>query len=227
MKYTISAFLFILITISGINAQDCDAYIPTKVGSTHMYVTKNKKDKVQSYHSQELLSKTNTEGGVEFQVLHVNYDDKKEILSQDTLEFFCKGNMFYIDMTSYLNEEQLSAYEDSEIEISFENIGYPSDLKTGTVLEDGYVQAVVNMGMPMTFKTDITDRKVVGKETITTEAGSFETFKVSETIISKLGFVNVKMSSISWIKLNVGNVRSESYDKKGNLISYTELISTD
>jgi hypothetical protein len=81
------------------------------------------------------------------------------------------------------------------------------------------------MGMVLTFRTDITNRKVLAKETITTEAGSFKTVKVSEDISSKLGFVKVNMSSINWASANIGNIRSETYDKNGKLLSVTELES--
>ncbi len=227
MKHRILITLTAILITTGLFAQNCEAYIPTKVGEKHMYQTKNKKDKVQSYYSQELLSEKNIDGGTEYKIRHISYDEKKEIVNQDTLRFLCKDNMFYIDMGSYLNEEQLGAYDESQIEITYENIGYPADLKPGSTLKDGYVEAKVNVGMILTFRTDITNRKAEAYEDITTEAGSFKTIKITEDISSKFGFVKMKMSSVSWVKLNIGNIRTESYDKKGNLTSVTELISIE
>ncbi len=221
-------FAFAILFLSaGLSAQNCEAYIPTEKGIKQTFKTSNKKGKVQSYHSQELISKYEEDGGTKFEILHTNYDENKEVVSQDTMEFLCKDNMFFIDMGGYLNKEQMGAYDESQIEVSFENIGYPANLKPGTTLNDGYVQADINVGMTLTFKTDITNRKAVASEDITTEAGTFKTIKVSEDISSKIGFITVKLSTVSWIKMNVGNIRTENYDKKGNLSSVTELISIE
>jgi hypothetical protein len=224
MKKTIITFIALLLTSSIIYAQNCDAYIPTEKGKVLMYKTTNKKGKVQSYHSQELIAKTNKNGGVEFQIHHINFDEKKTKVNEDTMIFICKNNVFYIDMSSYLNEEQLKSFDESQIEITFDNIGYPTNLKPGVEMEDGYVEAKINAGMPLTFRTDIQDRRVEANEKITTEAGTFETLKVSEKVFSKVSFATIKMSSVSWISKNIGTVRSEVYDKKGGLMSVSELI---
>ncbi len=227
MKNRVLIVLAVLFISTGLFAQNCEAYIPTETGVKHTFKTSNKKGKVQSYHSQELLSKKNEDGGTKFEILHTNYDDKKEVVGQDTLEFICKDNMFFIDMGSYLNEEQMGAYDESQIEVTFDNIGYPANLKPGSTLKDGYVQADINVGMTLTFKTEIKNRKAVAYEDITTDAGTFKTIKVTEDLSSKIGFIKVNLSTISWVKMNVGNIRSETYDKKGNLSSVTELISID
>jgi hypothetical protein len=227
MKQLIIFSVFFSFFTYQINAQECEAYIPIEKGKKYMFVSKNKKGKIQSYHSQELLRSYNKDGGVNFEILHINYDKKKEIIQEDTLIFMCKNNQFIIDMTRYLNEQQLSAYDESDITITFENLSYPSGLKPGTELKDGYVQAEINAGVPMTFKTEIKNRKVEAFEEIITEAGSFKTLRVSEDMISQMSFMNINMSSKSWIKMNVGTIKTESYDKNGNLLSVTELISIE
>jgi len=227
MKNRILIVLAVMFVSTGIFAQNCEAYVPTEKGKKYTYKTSNKKGKVQSYYSQELLSMKDEDGGTKYEIMHTNYDEKKEVVNQDTLNFFCKDNMFFIDMGSYLNEEQMGTYDESQIEISFDNIGYPANMKPGTELKDGYVQADINVGMTLTFKTDVINRKAEAYEEITTEAGSFKTIRVSEDIVSKIGFVTIKMKTISWVIKNIGNVKTESYDKKGNLSSVTELISIE
>ena len=227
MKHRILITLTAIFITTGLFAQNCEAYIPTKIGEKHMYQTKNKKGKIESYYSQELISKKDIDDGSEFNIRHISYDDKKEIVNQDTLKFLCKDNVFYIDMGTYLNEEQMGAYDESQIEITYDNIGYPADLKPGSILKDGFIKAEINVGMILTFITNITNRTAEAYEDITTEAGTFKTIKVTEDIDGKFGFVKMKMSSISWVKMNIGNIRTESYDKKGNLSSVSELISIE
>ncbi|MCF6366474.1 MAG: hypothetical protein L3J35_09775 [Bacteroidales bacterium] len=227
MKNKLLIVSVIMFISAGLFAQNCEAYVPTEKGVKYTYKTSNKKGKVQSYYSQELLSKKNEDGGTKFEILHINYDDKKELINQDTLFFYCKGNVFYIDMGSYLNEEQLSNYDESLIEITSDNIGYPSNLKPGTELKDGYVQADINVGMTLTFKTDVINREAEAYEDIATDAGTFKTIRVSEDIVSKIGFITIKMKTISWVKTGIGNIKVENYDKKGNLSSVTELVGIE
>ncbi len=223
----IKGIVVLIVFFTGIftvKAQNCETFIPVKVGEKLMYKMSNKKGKVQSYYSQELLSSSSKDGGTEYMILRTDYDKKKNVTGKDTLIFLCKDNVFYIDMNSYLNKEQMADYEEAQISVDFKNIGYPSNMSPGTDLDDGYVKATIDAGFPIVFKTDITNRKVEAKETVTTEAGTFNTVKISQDITSKFGFINVKMSVKSWMCKGVGEVKSETYDKNGNLFSVVELI---
>jgi len=227
-----STFIFIIIgslIFPSLQAQNCEAYIPTEVGQKLMFQTSNKKGKTQSYYSQELYSKKDKDGGTAYEIIQISYDTskKRKITNQDTLEFLCKDNSFYVDMNSFLNEEQMKAYDESQITMTFKNISYPVNLKPGMILEDGYVEAEVNTGIPIVFRTDITNRKAESYETVNTSAGNFETIKVSQDVSAKFGFLTVKMHTVNWVKKNIGNVKSESYDKNDKLISVTELISIE
>jgi len=217
---------FMLIFVSTyLTAQNCEAYIPTKTGVVQTYVSKDKKDKITGYSSQEIISAENDGGKIVYKIAQSSFDAKKALLSQDTLDFFCENNNFHVDMETYLSKEQLAAYEESEIKITFENIDYPVDLKPGTSLKDGFIQAEINVGMPLIFRTDIVNRKAVANEEVTTEAGTFNTLKITQDVQGKYGFVKVNMSTTSWVIKDIGTVRSETYDKSGKLISSSELIS--
>ncbi len=75
----------------------------------------------------------------------------------------------------------------------------------------------------MNMNVIIENRKVEAKETITTPAGTFECYKISSEISSKVAFVNQKFKSVDWFAKGVGMVRTETYDKKGKLESYALL----
>jgi len=229
MKHFFSLFIIQLFFLNFLYSQNCEAYIPTKVGQKLMFQTSNKKGKVQSYYSQELLSKENKDGGTKYEIIQTSYDTskKRKVTNQDTLEFICKANVFYIDMSSFLNKEQLNAYDESQVTMTFKNIDYPANMKPGMRLNDGFVEAEINVGVPLVFRTDITNRKAESYESVTTPAGTFKTIKVSQDVSSKIGFMTVKMRTISWVKSNIGNVKSESYDKNDRLISVTELIGIE
>jgi hypothetical protein len=69
---------------------------------------------------------------------------------------------------------------------------------------------------------------VAGKETITTPSGTYECYKITSNMAmqTQMGIkMNVNMSSIEWIALKVGTVKSESYNKSGKLMGTTLLAS--
>ncbi|MBE2206244.1 MAG: hypothetical protein IAE84_01600, partial [Saprospiraceae bacterium] len=74
----------------------------------------------------------------------------------------------------------------------------------------------------MTLRFDITDRKVVAKETITVPAGTFDCYKITYTFTTKT-ILSKAFSVTSWHNEKAGVVRSETYDKKGVLESRSEL----
>ncbi len=222
--------LFVLIAVFSagfLSAQDCEAYIPTKMNQKLTYKTLDKKGKVQSYYSDQLISKTDVDGVVNYSIHNISMDDKKKTVSEDTMTFYCKDNTFYMDMSTYMNKESMGEIDPSQIEMTFSEMGYPSSLNVGTVLNDGYVEAKFNSGIPLVFRTNITDRKVLAVEDVTTEAGTFKAVKISQNISANMGFMTIKMNSVSWIKLNIGNIKTETYDSKGNLLSTTELVSIE
>jgi len=128
-------------------------------------------------------------------------------------------------MDGFIPEEQMSAFEDMEMVVTTDEMGYPFDLKPGMQLEDGSIRVEVNSG-PMTINmlTNITNRKVEALETVTTTAGTYECLKISQDISGKVGFVKFSASSREWLAENIGTIRSKTLDKKGKVKQITELV---
>ncbi len=223
-RIIIITFISIFIA-SSLFSQNCETYIPTKVGEKLTYKTSNRKGKLESYYSDELLSVNDEDGATKYAIIRKNFDKKKVLKNQDTIYFYCKGNSFYIDMSSYIGSEEFAKYDDSMIQLDVENIGYPAHMKPGMTLEDGYINADITAGyIPIVFRTDVINRKVVSSEKITTEAGTFQTLKITEDLKMQVAFVKVNMSAITWVKKGVGNIKTETYDKNGKLLSSSELV---
>ena len=72
---------------------------------------------------------------------------------------------------------------------------------------------------------NITDRTVEALEDITVPAGIFEAYKINSKMSAKASIINKTSTSSEWLVKGIGMVKSESYDKKGELESYTELVS--
>lgn len=219
--------LFVLIAFFSTNAltQDCTIFIPGDVGTELHYEIKNGKGKLQATYSQKIISIKENGSETVFELLQTHKDpkDPENIIMQDTIGFRCKGNEFYIDMEKYLNQKQLEGFKNMEIKLTTDDLMYPSKLSPGMNLKDGSISIEVGNGI-MNMTTNIVNRKVEAREEITTPAGNFDCYKVSENVQSKVGFIKVNMSNVTWIIQDIGTIRSESYNKRGKLDTVTELV---
>lgn len=76
--------------------------------------------------------------------------------------------------------------------------------------------------MKMNMTMEMVDRKVEGKESLTTSAGTFDCYVISYTTEMKMG-LNTMFKNKEWIAEGVGMVKSENYNKNGKLMGYSEL----
>jgi hypothetical protein len=205
-------------------AQECEFYYPKLEGTKLEYQQYDKKGKPSGKLVQELVKFESTPTGSEGEFISKSYDDKDELLHEATLSMRCEEGVFYFDMKSYLNPESMESYQDMDVKVDASDAEFPSDLKVGDQLKDASVTVTVTAGVvPMTMVVTITDRKVEAKENITTPAGTFETYKLTQTNTINFGFKTV-MQSEEWYSKEVGMVRSITY-RKGKEFSRSELIS--
>jgi hypothetical protein len=69
---------------------------------------------------------------------------------------------------------------------------------------------------------NISNRKVLGNETVTVPAGTFNCYKITYDVETKLMF-KINTNVVEYINKGVGNVKTETYDKKGKMLSATVL----
>lgn len=98
----------------------------------------------------------------------------------------------------------------------------------GASLKDAEIKITMktkNGGNPMPMMNTtikVTNRKVEAKESVTTSAGTFECYKISENVEFKSLF-SIKVKSVSWFSFEAGNVKTESYKDNGKYMGKTEL----
>lgn len=225
MKNLVILSVLIAFFSSNVISQDCTVYIPSEVGTELHYQMTNAKGKIQGIYSQKMISIKNNGGETIYEILQTHRDpkDSEKIIIQDTISFRCKDNVFYIDMEKYLNQKQMEGFKGMEVKITTDDLIYPPNLSPGMTLKDGSISLEIGSGL-MNMTTNIINRKVEAHENITTPAGTFKCYKISEDVKSKMGFIKVQMHNVAWIVKDIGNIRSESYNKKGKLDTVTELV---
>ncbi|MBN2813423.1 MAG: hypothetical protein JXQ80_05060 [Bacteroidales bacterium] len=214
--------------IAGANlfAQDCPMYYPDVVNARLEYKQYDKKDKLTGSSVQQITDIQKTGNGTTMKVSVESFDDKGKSVGKADLSARCENGVYYIDMKNLMGQQSLEAYKDMEMKVEGGNLEMPSSMKAGDALKDGNMKISFSSGgmsiMNMTFT--VTNRKVDAVESITTPAGTFECYKISYDIATKM-MVNVKTKGVEWYAKDVGLVKSETYSTDGKLLGYNVLTS--
>ena len=210
---------------SVVNAQDWPMYFSDKVGATREMKFYDQRDRLTSITRHEILDKTESGNSVSVKVRATSYDKDDEEIHSGELELICEDGVFIFDLKGYLDPSTLASYEEMGVEITADNLPYPANLSAGDVLPDGNLTMVVKSGSTtiITINLSIFNRKVEGVEDITTDAGTFSSYKVSYDISTKAGFLTSSSSAVEWMAEGVGLVRSETYNRRGRLTGYSVL----
>jgi hypothetical protein len=199
-------------------AQDCTSFFPAKEGNQIELTHYDGKDKLTG-HSLTTIKSTRDEGGTYFWNQHMeSFNDKGKLDFETDAEMSCSGGEFHLDMKNMVPQQQMQGMEGMEMSIEGGDMTFPSVLSVGQTLPDAYISIKAGSGgmTIMNMEVHITNRKVEGKESVTTPAGTFDCYKMSQDISTKMMF-SIKAHSIDWYAPGAGLVKQESYDDKGRL----------
>lgn len=237
---TVLAFIGITIfTSSSIFAQgQCNPYFHLEKGVTWTteYKTSmsNKKGKVRDFNLKKSyeVDKVKEEDGItifELTVRTFTANGKRVMLtSKDQL--YCKDGDYLVSVLTYMT----SPYEHGEkksADLALKGITIPSNLDEVSEFDDVTTEFEYKVYNPRVVKTpmklEITDRKVEGKEEITTALGTFTAYKITSTVVLENldagPMPGGPMKIVEYIVPKYGIIRKEVYNNKGELASTEEI----
>lgn len=207
------------------NAQK--TFFPTQPGTVLVYKTFDKKNKLTNTLRYTIKDVKVNGNDIDITYLVESTDPKQQQVFKDEITIRQKGDKLYMDMSNFVNKAafQQNGEISSDVQITGNNMELPTNPKAGDVLPDANVEMAMKMGfVNMKMSADITNRKVVAAESITVKAGTFQAFKFTSDVNSVVMGMKMKSTNADWYALGVGIVKTETYDKNGNLQSYTELV---
>ena len=227
----ILAFIFVLLlSASNVFSQvDCHPYVPQEKGSIWEITNYNKKGKVTGRNTYELIDRVESGNEITFTVSSKSYDKKDKLIFDNDFEAKCVGGKFELNMAYKLEGSMMATYKNMEFTMDASEFEIPPlGSSVGTELSDGSLVVEMDGDSPIKMKmtVEITDRKVEAKENITTPAGTFDCLVLTQNISTKM-MVKMKNKSKEWYAENVGMVRTETYNKRGKLMGYSELTKME
>ena len=227
MKKTLSITVFsLLVFVFTGFAQDCTFFYPMEKVTLIEIKHYDQKAKLSGSTRQEIVDKQVSGGAIRLVIKSTFFDKKGEEMMTSDLTMECKDGLFTFDMDHYLNDEMLNGLGEMEFTIEGDNLEFPAKMSPGDQLKEGTIRLIVPSMSMMNMTTRVYNRKVEAIEKVTTEAGTFECYKISYDVFVD-GMIDINTKGIEWIAQDAGAVRSETYNKSGKLTGYTELIKLE
>ncbi len=219
--------LIISILIFGISnvycQHDCSAFYPFEEGKQSEITHYDKKGKVTSVIDYEIL-KVYTDAGSTKATMSSRVSDKDgELITSTEYDVTCIQDGVSIDFKSMYSPQLMAQYQNMRTTVTGTNVELPNSLKEGQQLPDAELYLSVDMG-GININVDIAmeERKVVGEESVTTPAGSFDCYVVEYTSKIKMG-LEKKIQSKQWFAPGIGMVKQEDYNRKGKVMTSSLL----
>ncbi|MBK7212061.1 MAG: hypothetical protein IPH88_01930 [Bacteroidales bacterium] len=219
---TIIGLMFFLISTT-VFSQDC-GYYPVKKGAIMGYQSLDGKGKLTGTSRITITDVQQSPSSAVYNVKSEYWDDKNKPQQSRDYTMKCNSGEFSIDMQSLIDPKSMEGFKDMEVTFSGTDMVFPSSLSVGQVLPDANITMAAATGGMVIMKMTImiTNRKVESIETITVPAGTFECYKITYDLETKMG-LKIITTAVQWMNKGAGAVKSESYDKKGKLLGSTVL----
>lgn len=255
MKKTIFLALLSAMTLLGGQCLADNPFVPTTEGMVLKTVEKDKKGKTTAYTTTVVAEVRQTPEGMQVTTMNTVYNaDGKAVSAQiasdmeggesidqktadmlneqiekfSTLQTLVTDTEVIIPMTALKDLMEDMTMEGYKLNINMDdNATYPVSPKAGQTMPpvELSLSITVDSKEMEIMSVIIRDRHIVGKETISVPAGTFECWKVSETTDMKTVMGTMTMLSETWYADGIGEVKSVELNKKGKIESSSELLS--
>lgn len=136
----------------------------------------------------------------------------------------CINGKLFVAIESLTGLDEEKEFEGMKISVDSKDIEYPETLQVGQTLPDATLTiSTTSKGKKkIAYVVKVSNRKVVSNETVTVPIGTFDCFKITYDLEIKTT-TNVKYSVNEFMAEGVGQIKSETYTKKGKLQSTSQL----
>jgi hypothetical protein len=200
----------------------CSSFFWFKEGTAFSYDVKDGSGKSIA-NTNTTIDKVHEEGGALIADYTTTFADDKKI----NASYRCEGEKLYMNVKSLMGSLNQNGME---MKVSDAYISFPWDMKPGDKLDDAVfeIKTKQNGKEFMNMKMVTSDRTVGAKEKITTPAGSWDCYSITENITSTATMMGKEISkrtskSIQYFSPDAGLVKFETRDASGKVITQSEL----
>jgi len=152
-------------------------------------------------------------------------DAKGKSITKATNNVKCVNGVMQMDMKVFIPAAQQEQMKSGAANATDVYLEYPSNMNVGDQLKDGQFNMDYESasGLKSSIEISITERKVEGKESVTTTAGTWDCYRISShnKIVSKIAGIGIpiRMDATEWFAPGFGIVKTESKTGKTEITS--------
>lgn len=209
-------------------AEAQEIFFPSTVGVVLEYKNYDKKEKETGTTRYSITEVTKRGNDRDITYLMEKMDLNNAIEFENKMTVHIKDDMIYVDMGKIIKQAILKKKGEMPkgFKISGTDIVTPSNISAGDTLPNSQVDMTMKKGiLKINVSMKITDRLVESVANKGVKAGNFEAYKMTSKMEVKAMGIKTNMQTTEWQARGIGMIRSESYDGKGKLESFTELVS--
>lgn len=197
------------------SAQDCSNYYFFQQNKTIEMTIYNKKGSETGKQVYKVSDVKNNGGNVSATIQTELFDKKGKSTATSTGEYKCTGGVVMVNMKMVVPQQSMEQFKNAEVKADDIYLEYPSNMKVGDQLKDGnFSMEITNGGLKQNFNMIMSDRKVEGRESVTSPAGTWECYKISykaKMTIKTAGIgIPVSFDGIEYFAPGFGVVKTES-----------------
>jgi len=199
-----------------VRAQECSTFLFLQKDKTIEMTIYNKKGEPNGKQVYRVSDVSSSGGTMTGKLVSEMFDKKGKSIGKANSSVQCNGGVFSIDMRMMLPQQQAEQAEQSETQVTGQSnyIDYPNGMKVGDQLKDGsFTMDIKRGGMTQTLNMQITERKVLAQESVTTPAGTWDCFKISahSHLSIKAGPIGIPFNYdyTEWYAPGFGTVKSD------------------
>lgn len=215
-----------LLFLSGnLFSQDCANYYYLQNNKTIEMTISNKNGK-ESGKMTYVVSDSKKNGSSVTATINSEFVDVKgKTITKATNNVKCENGVMQMNMKTFIPAAQMEQMKSGTATANDVYLEYPANLNVGDQLKDGQfnMDYESTSGLKSSIEISITERKVEGRESVTTPAGTWECYKITSQnkIVSKIAGIGIpiKMSVTEWYAPGFGVVKTESKTGKTEITS--------
>lgn len=205
-------------------AQDCKNYIYLQSNKTIEMTIYNRKGEPNGKQVYKIGDVSGSGASVSALVNSEMFDKKGKTITKASGNYKCDGGVMMIDMKMSIPAAQMEQFREAEVKADNVYIEYPANMNIGDQLKDGNISMDVdNKGLKQSLTMSVTNRKVEGKESVTTSAGTWECYKISSKakLTIKTAGIGIPMNfeQVEWYAPSFGIIKTESRNGAGTAIT--------
>jgi hypothetical protein len=173
-----------------------------------------------------IISDSKNSGGTTTATINSEFiDTKGKSITKATNNVKCVNGVMQMDMKVFIPAGQQEQMKSGTANASDVYLEYPATMNVGDQLKDGQMNMDYESasGLKSSIEVSITERKVEGKESVSTPAGTWECYKITSNnkIISRIAGIGIpiKMNVTEWYAPGFGIVKTESKTGKTEITS--------